>query len=179
MKKKHIKRFILGFISGVVLLPILAHAQTVNSSDFVQQAAIGGMFEIQSSVLALQRSQNPDVKKFAQMMVSDHTKIGAELKSSLPGGKNPETSLNVIVLPDALDREHADMVDELTNVPQIDFDKFYIRDQLDAHRQTVKLFSNYSRFGDETSLQAFSTANLPTLRSHLEAARQLQSQMHR
>ena len=53
----------------------------------MKKAAISNLFEIQSNQLALQKSQNEQVKKFAQMMVDDHTKAGEQLKSTLSTAK--------------------------------------------------------------------------------------------
>src|SRR5215204_6234316 len=60
---------------------------TVNSNtavvqdNFWSKAAQGGMAEVELAKLALQKSTNADVKKFAQMMVTDHTKANDELKA--------------------------------------------------------------------------------------------------
>src|SRR3954470_21553666 len=45
------------------------------SPGFLAQAASGDQFEIQSSQLALQASQNAGVRNFANMMISDHTRL--------------------------------------------------------------------------------------------------------
>lgn len=42
---------------------------------FLSQAASGDQFEIQSSQLALQASQNVAVRNFANIMISDHTRL--------------------------------------------------------------------------------------------------------
>src|SRR6476620_6494216 len=60
---------------------------TDSPADFVNDAAQGGMAEVQLGQLALKNSQNPEIKKFAQMMVDDHGKANAELKT-LAGKKN-------------------------------------------------------------------------------------------
>jgi putative membrane protein len=50
------------------------------TQDFVTEATMSGMFEIESSKLAAQRSDGA-VKDFATHMVADHTKAGAERTS--------------------------------------------------------------------------------------------------
>src|SRR5438034_2266176 len=42
---------------------------------FLAHASSGDQFEIQSSQLALQASQNQAVRNFADLMISDHTRL--------------------------------------------------------------------------------------------------------
>src|SRR3954462_14337674 len=44
-----------------------------NATDFMTEAAQGGMAEVQLGKLAVSKAQNAEVKKFGQMMVDDHT----------------------------------------------------------------------------------------------------------
>src|SRR5687767_1919815 len=48
---------------------------------FVTKAADGGRDEVQLAELAAQRATNPEVKSFAQKLVTDHTKVNSELMS--------------------------------------------------------------------------------------------------
>ncbi|TCU07038.1 uncharacterized protein DUF4142 [Rhizobium sullae] len=56
------------------------------TEDFVQEAATSVMFEIESSKLAMERTDNA-TKAFAQQMITDHQKTGEELKRLVTGGK--------------------------------------------------------------------------------------------
>lgn len=65
------------------------------TSQFIRQAAISGLSEVQLSHLALKSAQSTTVKKFAAMMVKDHGGANAELKT-LASAKD-------IMLPDSSD----------------------------------------------------------------------------
>jgi predicted outer membrane protein len=54
-----------------------------STSDFVTEAAIGGMFEIQSSEIAKQKA-SPTEQSFAERMIEDHMKASNELEVSRP-----------------------------------------------------------------------------------------------
>src|SRR6188472_3738223 len=51
-----------------------------SEKDFVRKHLADGEAEIELGRMAAQKASNPEVKRFAQMMVDDHTKAGAELK---------------------------------------------------------------------------------------------------
>jgi putative membrane protein len=78
-----------------------------STADFVKEAAISDMFEIQSSQLAAQRANEP-TKVFASQMITDHQKTPNELKSMVQSGK-AEASV-----PLDLDSSHQKMLDKLS-----------------------------------------------------------------
>ena len=47
---------------------------------FVRKAMQGGMAEVQLGQLTLQKSNNDQVKQFAQRMIDDHTKLNEQMK---------------------------------------------------------------------------------------------------
>ena len=47
---------------------------------FVKKALQGGMAEVQLGQLTLQKSNNDQVKQFAQHMIDDHTKLNDQMK---------------------------------------------------------------------------------------------------
>ena len=154
-------------------LPALAVAATLwmspalakdSAQTFVDKAAVGGMFEVESSQLALKMSDAVDVKQFADMMVNDHGKANAELKSL---GEQQG-----LTLPPGLDEVHAAMVKTLAKAGD-QFDAAYAKAQLDAHEAAVALFENYANGGENKELQNFAVQTLPTLHGHLEAIREI------
>jgi len=72
-----------------------APAGTVANTDtFLKQAAVGNQFEIDSSKLALSKSNSADVKAFATQMVNDHGAAGMAFKKAVSDAKlkQPSTS---------------------------------------------------------------------------------------
>ena len=125
---------------------------------FIEKAAIGGMFEVESSELALKESDNADIKTFAKQMVSDHGKVNAELKSAASdmGGK----------VPTKLDSKHEQVMKKLEGVKDAEFDAMYLQAQRDAHREAVSLISTYSNSKGNPELTACAAKTLPTLQMH-------------
>jgi putative membrane protein len=154
-------------------LPALAIAATLSTSPalsedsaqtFIDKAAIGGMFEVESSQIALKTSDNADVKHFADMMINDHGKANAELKSL--------AEQEHLTLPSALDEVHAAMLKTLSRAGT-EFDVQYTKAQIDAHEAAVELFENYASNGENKTLQKFAVQTLPTLHGHLEAIKDI------
>ncbi len=136
------------------------------TADFVKEAAIGDMFEIQSSELAQQKG-NDQTKSFAGQMVADHQKTTNELKGLVDSGKVKAT------LPTQMDKAHQKMLDKLKSLNGADFDKQYGVDQVAAHKQAVSLFERYGRRGKDAALKDWAAKTLPTLQHHLEMAQGL------
>jgi putative membrane protein len=146
----------------------IAKMATESPQDFMIAAAEGGKVEVETSKAALTKSQNPEVKKFAQMMVTDHTKADAELKS-LAAKKN------VTLPPDAGSRK--DDVDALNKTEAADFDAAYVDQMVDDHETTVEMFEEQAANGSDPEVKAFAAKTLPTLKSHLEMIKAIQAKL--
>lgn len=140
----------------------------VVQDNFYSNAAQGGMAEVELSKLALQKSQNAEIKKFADMMVSDHGKANAELKT-LAAKKN-------VVLPTEMSSSHKSTMEDLSKLSGAEFDKEYISVMVKDHETTVELFEDNTDNSD-ADIKGFATKTLPTLRSHLQMIKDIQSKM--
>lgn len=56
----------------------------MSTGEFRQMAMASDAFEIESSRLALQRSRNPGIRRFAQMMIQDHSATSQALNGGMP-----------------------------------------------------------------------------------------------
>ena len=97
--------------------------------DFVHDVAIANMAEIDMARLAQQHGASADVKKFAQMMVTDHTKAGDELKQF--------AALHRIEVPAQVDDDHRDKAEALGKKSGMDFDRDYADAMVDGHQAFV------------------------------------------
>jgi putative membrane protein len=131
---------------------------------FVKEAATGGMAEVELSKIA-QKSENADVKRFADRMIQDHTKANEQLTSIATG-------LGVEV-PKTLDSEHERLRQKLQTLHGKAFDDQYMRDMVEDHNKAVKLFQQEERSGHNTELKQFAQRTLPTLEEHQKMALEL------
>ena len=137
------------------------------TEDFVTLAAQSDMLEIESSKLALQKSDSAKSKTFAQKMIDDHTKTSTELKGLVTSGK---AQVNA---PSSLDKAHQDKLDKLAKLEGKDFTKQYNGMQVSAHKDAVSMFERYGKDGDNSELKAFANKQLPHLQEHLKMAQDL------
>jgi putative membrane protein len=145
---------------GAVTAPL-----STGTPDYVAAAVISDMYEIQSSQLAVQRSQSPAVKQFAQQMVSDHTMTTNKLKPlAQQAGVQP---------PMALDARRAGLLENLQAASADDFDDRYIDQQTAAHTEALNLHRAYAERGDNAALKAFAAETAPAVEQHLQHVKAL------
>ncbi len=142
-------------------------ATTTTAQGFAEAAAMSDMYEVAAAKIALQRSQNADVKAFAQQMIDAHNKTTRELKRLVSSGKVQAT------LPTALDDRHKGMIDNLTGASDADFDGRFIDQQETAHSEASTLFKTYADNGDNADLKQFASNTAPAIDGHLKMARDL------
>lgn len=137
--------------------------QASNQDRFWNDAAQMGLAEVALSNLALQKSQNEQVRSFAQRMVDDHTAVNSEL-TQLAGTKN-------VTLPTTPDQKHQSAMEKLNGQSGAEFDRNYMRQMVKDHEAAVKLFQRQSERGEDADAKAFAAKHLPALQSHLQMAR--------
>jgi putative membrane protein len=161
-------KFLLPFVAaGVIGLNALSASAALSSADreFAMKAASGGMAEVQAAQLAEQRATSPQIKQFAQRMITGHSAANTELQQiakqanialpSLPAGK------------DAAEEQ------KLRGLNGAAFDLAYAQGQLQDHRETVELFQKEASSGEDRALKAFAQKTLPILQQHLQMAEAL------
>ncbi|MDG2521612.1 DUF4142 domain-containing protein [Caulobacter segnis] len=147
-------------------------ANETAAPDFVMKASATDMFEIEAGKLAVERSTNPEVKKYAQMMVDMHTAMSADLKSAIAA--SGQTALAPAA---ALPADLQDKLDDLRAADAKDFDKKYADDMVDVHQTALNTVQRYAEDGDVPALKAFAAAGAPKIQEHLNQAEGLKNGM--
>ena len=130
--------------------------------DFVMNAAKGGQMEVDLGRLAMKRGHHPAVRSFGRRMVTDHTRVGNQLKV-LAKKKG-------ITVSTAMDAEgHAEM-ERLSKLRGAEFDRAYMDLMVSDHEKDVGEFEAEASNGADAAIKAFAAKTLPTLRTHLKLA---------
>ena len=137
---------------------------------FVMKAGASDQFEIQSSQLALQKSQNADVRRYAQKLVDHHMMTTRDVTAAAQkAGITPP--------PPQLEPMQQQMIAELQPLSGAQFDAAYMRQQVPAHEMALALHTNYAKNGDTPSLKAAASKARPLVQQHLDEARSMSAKM--
>jgi putative membrane protein len=151
----------------VFSVPAVAAELPDATHDFIDKAAVANKFEIDTSQLALKYGKAGDVKKFAQEMIDDHTKIGEDFKTALKQANIPAPA-------DGLDVAHQAKYAKLrVFTTEAGFDTSYIGEQLAAHEEAVKLFKDHAANDPTPDIKKFAADTLPKLEHHLAMVKEL------
>lgn len=166
------------FATGLALsLSTAALAQTpppppppeakTQAMPYVMAAGQSDLYEINSSQVALEKSQNPKVRQFAQMLIKHHQKTTAATMKAATAAKLAPT-------PPALDPGATASIGELQSAAPGDFDRIYLAQQVPAHQAALDLHRSYAAGGDERPLRTSAKSAVPIVQQHLNAAMKMQ-----
>jgi putative membrane protein len=142
------------------------HGQTSpNDRMFVKQALEGGMAEVQLGQLALQKSNNADVKQFAQRMVDDHTRLGEQMK--------PIAQQIGVKIPDGPSKKDKALIARMQALNGDDFDKAYVKDMVKDHKADLNDFKTEAQNGSDPKVKAAATQGSQVIQQHLEMIQQI------
>ncbi|MBE7942653.1 MULTISPECIES: DUF4142 domain-containing protein [Ramlibacter] len=133
---------------------------------FIQEAAEGGMFEVQASQLAASKASDPAVKSYGETLNKDHSDANNELVQ-LANSKGVE-------LPAAPDRGKRRDIEKMGKLSGKEFDQHYVREVgIKDHEKDIKKFEKAEGKVKDPELKAWITKTLPHLREHLAMAEKL------
>ncbi|WP_169304355.1 DUF4142 domain-containing protein [Pedobacter frigoris] len=135
----------------------------VDGAAFMDTAAVGGMMEVDLGKLALEKSSNAEVKKFAAQMVADHTKAGTDLKAVAAKLEH--------LLPSTYPADVKMHMDDMKKLSGKAFDKHYMDMMVNDHVKTLDLFRSASSLRGE--IKDFAASTLPVLEKHHQMATQI------
>lgn len=145
--------------------------QVVTGGDlaFMNEAAPGGMAEVEMGRMAARQAQSTEVKKFGERMVVDHSKAGDELKQL--------ASTKKVTLPAMVNPKHKETMEKLSKLKGTDFDHEYVTAMVADHEKDVAAFENVVKAGVDADVKAYAAKTLPTLKEHLQMIREIAGKM--
>ena len=142
-------------------------AKSSSDDSFLKKAAEGGKAEVELGNLAVQKASNNDVKQFAQRMVDDHGKANDELQKV--------ASQKGVTLPDQPNSKDQAEKARLEKLSGAQFDKAYMAFMVKEHTRDVGAFRKEAKSATDPALKDFAAKTLPTLESHLNEAKKVDS----
>ena len=160
----------LAIVSSLLAVPAAWAADKLAGADasMLKDIAQANIAEVESGKMALDKSSNAEVKKFAQMMVDDHSKGLADVKT-LASAKGTE-------LPDSPDAKHKAVALEFKALSGGMFDSRYVKQAgVGDHEATEKLLKKTQAEAKDADLKALAGKMLPVVQTHLQHARTLEA----
>jgi putative membrane protein len=128
--------------------------------------AKGNLAEIEGGKITLAKTQNDQIKIYAQQIVDDHTKAEAELKQL--------ASAKGVTLPTELDKQQKINADKLSALSGDNLDKAYMTHLgMAGHRKMHKLLVNAQKKAKDPDLKAFADKMAPAVEQHLKTAQNI------
>ena len=144
-------------------------APVLGDKMFVRKAISGNFNEIDAAKMALQKSQNDQVKQFAQKMIDDHQKMLDDLHA-LAGQEN-------IKFKDEPTSEGKKMAAKLSGLSGAEFDKAYVNGMVKDHKEDVRDFTAEVNTGKDQPTKDAAQKSLPVIQDHLQMIQGIQQSM--
>jgi putative membrane protein len=132
---------------------------------FVKKALEGNIGEIEMGKLALQKSNDDQVKQFAQRMVDDHGKMLDELK--------PAAEQMGVKVPEGPSKGQMKSMDKMKALSGDAFDQAYIKDMVKDHKGDDNDFKMEAQSTQNPQLKQMVMQSDQTIESHLQQIQQL------
>ena len=125
----------------------IANAQDTKSADksFIKDASAGSLAEVNFAKLALQKSQDPNVRKFAEKMIHDHEMLISQMKPFTVKYDVKPSGTPVM--------DHA-KYEELKMKSGTDFDRAYVEAMVKDHNDDLRKFIDEENSTADPELKA-------------------------
>jgi len=153
-------------LAAFVAAPVLAQDKMSNDDQAaMKQLASANIAEIEAGKMAASKAQSPDVKKFAQQMVQDHSKMLDDLKS-LAKSKG-------VALPDNAPMKDMAQSKLLERKSGGEFDKDYMEHMVKDHEKNAKDTENIAAKAKDPQFKSAVQQANGKIREHLQMAQRL------
>jgi putative membrane protein len=155
--------FVMAVSACLAGTSVTAQALAPEEQTFIQNAATSDQTEIKLSRLALERASIPEIKQFAQTMVTDHTKSSSLLK--------PIAADYGVVLPENPGAQADEQFKRLEKLSGVAFGKTYMDIMVKNHEAMLHAFEAEAAKATDPKLKNFIATVQPVVAHHLEMAK--------
>jgi len=142
---------------------------TPAEQDFMMKTTQAHLSEMDMAMLAMQKSQNADVKDYANMIQSDHRNAVEDLTDLM---KDKNVSQPSVLTPEA----KAD-IEKMTALSGAEFDREFVNMMVSDHQKMVEMFRDQAAIAQNPDVKKYAEDLLPKLQMHSDKAQKLQSKL--
>ena len=145
-------------------------SSVMQDKEFVRKALEGGMAEVQLGQLAAEKGTSDDVKQFGQKMVTDHTKLGDQMKV---------VAQQIGVTPPArLSKKDEELKTRLQGLSETQFDEAYIKAMVKDHKQDAEEFTSEAQQSQNPTVKEAAQQGSQVIDEHLQMIQQIAQSHH-
>ena len=149
---------LVGVAALCMCLPAIAQDTSSADKKFLEDSAQGSLFEVNLAKLALQKSKDPNVTKFANKMITDHEMLIKSMKPfEVKMGVKPPSG------PSILDKAK---YEELKLKSGISFDRAYVETMVKDHNDDLKAFMKEESSTTNPELKAAVSKGEAVIKEH-------------
>lgn len=138
-------------------------------SQALMRLAQSDMAEIAAGKMAAQKASSPEVKKFGEHMVEEHTQMLEEgRKIAEAKGVQP---------PAPPDKKHQAALKKLEQQSGEAFDRQFMTQMVKDHEDALKLAEKTAKDANDPQLKAHAEKGAPHIKEHLQQARKLHASL--
>ena len=137
--------------------------------DFTMKAAQANLAEIDMARIAMQKSDNTDVRDYANMIQSDHSSALQDLADLMIDKNVPQ--------PKKVAADTQKDIDRMNTLTGPEFDREFVNMMVSDHQKAVEMFRDQQAIAQNEDVKKYVENVLPTLEMHLEKAQRLQSKL--
>ena len=174
-KGMSMKRSAIIIASLLFLTPSAISAQTVSDAQIASIVVTANQVDIAAGKLAASKASSPEVTKFGQQMVTDHTSVNKQATALVTRLKvAPEDNATSLTLKAGGDKNIAN----LKSLRGANFDKAYIDHEVTYHQAVIDAIDKTLVPGAQNAeLKALLVKVRPAFVAHLEHAKMIQSSL--
>lgn len=154
---------------SVAALPAFVRAEdkdkATSDADFVIKALTASTGEIKVGEYAAKHANDAKVREYAERLVKDHTALNNTI------AENAKRMKVAVVL--GKEKEPQQQIDQLSKLKGNDFDVAYLQQMVEDHQKAITLFESEDKIGTDGDLKTAARNALPTLKKHLDDAKDL------
>lgn len=135
---------------------------------FVQKCANCNEAEVQLGQLGKKKAASKEVRDFAEMLINDHDKARKDLLEHFKNLK-----IGVVATPE---KEHKDLYDRLSKLEGAEFDREFMKAQVDFHNQAVQMLKAHAK-SDNAQIREWAQRSTKTVEDHLKRAQEIEKNL--
>jgi putative membrane protein len=142
-----------------------AAGATSPDAGLMRDIAQANLAEIATGKLAVAKAQSPDVRRFGQLMIEDHSMLQREGAAVATANGWP--------VPSRPDERHQAAAKKLESMSGESFDRAYMEQMVKDHAQTLQLLERTAQEANDKQLRGVAQKAIPHVRQHLDLAKRL------